>query len=201
MKRRWVIAAGLALLDVVLVACGATSDNFGMEGGTDSTLPDASQDTTGPGNEEFFSVDTGSKDTGKQDSETDGGPSDSAIPDTGPAPDVRIVDAALDARQDVVVIDVFHPDASEAGPFCGECEAGTLVDCMCGVHWTCTGGGCWVPHFTCSGTCMPPSMCLLPGAPVDLGVVECATGVEPDGAFLPCCSGSSSAYLCAGHCS
>ena len=189
-----VCGAALGLLDLSLLACGASQD-FG-DGGTDATVSDATRGDAGPGSDEpYFSVDSAPQDAGTPDSMVfDVQPSDA-----GPQGDV--VDSGnVEASRDSGLPDVLGVDVVDSGPICGDCDAGTVVNCMCGVHWSCTGGGCWSPDFTCAGPCMAPPVCLAPGAPVDLGVVECASGFA-DGSFLPCCSGSSSAFLCNGTCS
>jgi hypothetical protein len=196
MRRRWILVVGLGalgLLDLSLLACGASED-FG-DGGTDATVFDATRGDAGPGSDEPYpTVDSGPpQDAGSRDSMA----SDVQPFDAGPPGDVV---GNFDAPRDSGVSDVLEIDVVDSGPICGDCDAGTVVTCMCGVHWSCTSGGCWNPDFTCSGPCMAPAVCLPPGAPVDLGVVECASGFS-DGSFLPCCSGSSSALLCNGTCS
>jgi hypothetical protein len=106
-----------------------------------------------------------------------------------PAMDVVFLDAPSDAE----VVD-------GATGICDPMHKGDIIKCNCGVHWVCDGTT-WNLEITCTGTCMGPKVCLPPGAPVDLGTVECAVGVTEAGTFLPCCSGGSSAYFCKGTCS
>jgi hypothetical protein len=206
-----------------VIGCGGSTGDFG-EGGTDVTVADhTAQQDSAPVEEgqSFFDAgkdsgkhhqnDAGTADTGGGDA--DAGPSEDAVlpGDTGPAdggpldggpleggpldggpPDV---DAELpDAAADVVTA----PDTGTTK----ECDAGDVVDCMCGIHYTCSGTGTWTFVPTCTTPCAGPAMCLPTGAPIDVGVAFCAGTIFADGGFYPCCSGSSTGMgmLCAETC-
>jgi hypothetical protein len=218
MTARCILGVGCGVLGLAsyLIACGGSTGDFG-EGGTDATMADhTAQQDSGPVEDSFQSFFDAGKDSGKHHrndagtadtgggGDADAGPpedagdagfGDGAPLDGGPL-DGGPVDAGPDVEfQDAVADVVTAPDT---GPV--YCDAGDVVDCMCGVRWTCGATGDWSFEGTCTFPCVGPPMCLPLGAPLDLGVSFCAGTAFADGGFYPCCSGGSVGELCSVTC-